>query len=345
MQLAAVARRSIGRSARVEMNSGDSHLNGDCCADGQLVVNLLPSDATVDTGEKPSKRTRRKASRSKDDDNQYCVKSCKHNGNSEGSMVQCHFCQTWVHLECVGENDTEVVGIWTCKSSRIMPSMVERLLEKMSSLEELVMKLETSNQQLVTLVVEQRQEIQSLRDVVTSGGNRPYADVARSRPHGSTLVVGNSLLRDVRLDNGADGEQITIRRKSGATLKDIDQMIKEVGRTGNAEINKIVIVCGTRETIDNVSTTEIKEELGQLLENAKTMTPVITVSSVLPWRKRANPEHLAEINNALRATCADANVTFVDQEANFTFRNGNIDESAFHADGRHLSTSGVGRLL
>ena len=38
-------------------------------------------------------------------------------------------------------------------------------------------------------------------------------------------------------------------------------------------------------------------------------------------------------------------VKFVDNDANFTFRNGAADHAAFQTDGLHLSESGVGRLL
>ena len=140
-----------------------------------------------------------------------------------------------MHLECVGVCEREVVGSWTCKSCRILPSLVERLLEKTTSLEDLVRKLEASNEQLVTLVVEQRQEIRSMRDDVTAFSRRPYAEVARSKPAGSTLVVGNSLLKDLKLKTGADEESIKIRNKSGATLKDIGDMIDGACRTGNED--------------------------------------------------------------------------------------------------------------
>ena len=47
-------------------------------------------------------------------------------------MVQCHMCQAWVHPECVGEDDKDIIGIWSCTSCRMLPTLVERLLEKTS---------------------------------------------------------------------------------------------------------------------------------------------------------------------------------------------------------------------
>ena len=51
----------------------------------------------------------------------------------------------------------------------MLPTLVERLREKTSMLESLVVKLERSNQQLVSLTGEQSQEIRGLReDIATS---------------------------------------------------------------------------------------------------------------------------------------------------------------------------------
>ena len=81
------------------------------------------------------------------------------------------------------------------------------------------------------------------------------------------------------------------------------------------------------------------------MHKAKTVTLSVIVSSVLPCSKGAHPEQLAEVNSAIKHVCDDMNVIFVDHESNLTFRNGDVDTSAFHADGIHLSGSGVDRVL
>ena len=157
-----------------------------------------------------------------------------------------------------------------------------------------------------------------------------------------TLLAGNSLLRDV---SAVGIDTIAVRRKSGATLEDIGDMIEEVSHDDNLDVTKIVIVGGTREAMGNVPANEIKENMELLVQKAKTVTPSVTVSSVLPCSKGANPEQLAEVNSAITHLCDDMNVIFVDHESNLTFRNGDGDTSAFHADGIHLSASGVGRMM
>ena len=92
--------------------------------------------------------------------------------------------------------------------------------------------------------------------------------------------MGNSLLRDVRVDKTSSGNPIKIRKKSGAILADIEQMIDDAANTET--IDEIFIDRGTHETTSEVSVANIKENIAQLLRNAKTVKPTITVSSVLP---------------------------------------------------------------
>ena len=140
-------------------------------------------------------------------------------------------------------------------------------------------------------------------------------------------------------------DTIAHRRKSGATLEDIGDMIEEVRHGDNLDVTKIVIVGGTREVIANVPANEIKENMELLVQKAKTVTPSVIVSSVLPCCKGAHPEQLAEVNSAIKHVCDDKNVIFVDHESNLTFINGDVDTSAFHAEGIHLFASGVDRVL
>ena len=75
-------------------------------------------------------------------------------------------CQMWVHPECVGEVEKEIVTLWCCQSCRQMPTLVEKILQKVTALESCVTTIQESNQQLIALVQEQREEMRSLREDV-----------------------------------------------------------------------------------------------------------------------------------------------------------------------------------
>ena len=93
-------------------------------------------------------------------------------------------------------------------------------------------KLDQSNEQLVRLVCEQRKEIRGLREDERVAARRPGPDGCNVRPPSVTLLAGNGLLRDVHEDTSTCGNNnpITVRKKSGATLNDIGEMIDEVCR-------------------------------------------------------------------------------------------------------------------
>ena len=241
----------------------------------------------------------------------------------------------------MGEDDKDIVYIWTCTTCRVMPTHVHGLLDRVGALEALMVRLDQSNEKLVRLVSEQRTEIRGLMDGMRTVARGPTPD--NVRPPSVTLLAGNSLLRDVNEDMSTGGNNKTIdRRKSWATLDDICDMIEEVRRTDTLDVTKIVIVGGTREVMGNVPANEIKDKMELLVQKAKTVTPSVTVSSVLPCSKGANPGQLAEVNIAIKHVCDDMNVIFVDDESNLTFRNGDVDTSAFHADGVRC---GVDRVL
>ena len=77
----------------------------------------------------------------------------------------------------------------------------------------------------------------------------------------------------------SSGNPIKIQKKSAAILADIEQMIDDTANTET--IDEIVIDRGTHETTSEVSVADIKENIAQLLRNAKTVKPTITLSSVL----------------------------------------------------------------
>ena len=127
-------------------------------------------------------KARRKANKDQADAVwKVCVPNCFHNGNNnKGNVVQCHLCQTWIHPECVGQNDSDIVGIWTCPTCRTLPVLVQQLLDRSSVLESMLVRLEESNRRLVALVGEQRKEMSEFRDGIKSANACSYADVVRA---------------------------------------------------------------------------------------------------------------------------------------------------------------------
>ena len=168
-----------------------------------------------------------------------------------------------------------------------------------------------------------------------------YADVVRA-PRGVTQLVGNSLIRDIDVMRTADGAETNACYKSGASFAEIGDMIDEVAN--HDKLNGIAVVGGTKEAMCSVSIDELKERTQLLITKAKSVAEAVTVGSVLPWRDH-DPERWAKVNGAIRETCCEMCVKYVDHGGNFTFRDGTVDEAAYVSGGLHLSRGGVDRML
>ena len=78
---------------------------------------------------------------------EVCIPSCKKR-NKQLDMVRCCLCMVWYHVECVHETDTK--GVWNCTTCRTLPSLVQRLVDSLSSLKEELSTLSGECQQLRT---------------------------------------------------------------------------------------------------------------------------------------------------------------------------------------------------
>ena len=292
------------------MDNDDTQLTCAECITTDLTFGLPPVEPTVCAvnKEKTTKKARRKANKDQADAVwKVCVPNCFHNGNNnKGNVVHCHLCQTWIHPECVGQNVSDIVGIWSCPTCRTLPVLV-----------------------------------QQLRDGMKSANACSYADVVRA-PRGVTLLVGNSLVHDIDVMRTADDAETNVCCKSGASFAEIGDMIDDAAN--HDKLNGIVVVGGTKEAMGNVSIDELKERTQLLITKAKSVSEAVTVGSMLPWRDH-DPERLAKVNGAIRETCCEMCVKYVDHDGNFTFRDGTVDEAAYVSDGLHLSRGGVDRML
>ena len=106
---------------------------------------------------------------------------------------------------------------------------------------------------------------------------------------GITLLVGNSLVRDIDVMRTVEGVETNVCCKSGASFVEIGDMIDEAAN--HDTLNGIVVVGGTKEAMGNVSIDELKERTLLLVTKAKSVAEAVTEGSVLPWRDH-DPERL-----------------------------------------------------
>ena len=81
------------------------------------------------------------------------------------------------------------------------------------------------------------------------------------------------------------------------------------------------------------------------MRKAEAVTPSITASSVLPSKRRANPDRRADVNTKVKEACSEVDVTFVDNDTNFTSQHGAVDCAPCQREALHLSESGGGGVM
>ena len=126
--------------------------------------------------------------------------------------------------------------------------------------------------------------------------------------------MGDSRLRDVHLEENASGNPIRTRVKSGARFIDIGEMIDDAAKT--SAIGEIIIVGGAREMKEGVNEDLINDEVGKLLQKAKSVTQCVKISSIFPSKITANSERLSDLNTKVRSTCVDNDIVFIDNDVN-----------------------------
>ena len=283
------------------------------------VVTLPPPDGGP--GTKATRKARNRRGRSDAIEHKlYCFPDCKRGRAQSESMVQCHACQTWAHYECIDEGEDDIVGIWTCNACRKMPTMVMELIGMVAKLQESESEMRDTNAQLVGMLSDQQSELHHLREdfnerLPVDTANTHAETTIESPPKPTTLLVVNSLLRNVQHPVANDGSDVSVQSKSGATLADLTDMLEK-----HTDVANVIIVGGTRE-VHNETTTldEINDGFSRMIDTAKTATNTVYVCSVLPTSANKNDERRERANEMIRATCEVKNAKFINNDLNFTY--------------------------
>ena len=224
--------------------------------------------------------------------------------------------------------------------------MVVQLIDMFTKLRDSMSEMRNANAQLVGILAEHQSELHRLREdlkerLPVSKSNTQAEATIDSPSKPTTLLVGNSLLRDVQHPVANDGSAVTVQRKSGATHADLTDMLNE-----HKEVTNAIIVGGSREILNEATSLEdINDGFCRLIDTAKAAASTVYVCSVLPTTDNKYNDRREKVNEIIRETCEEKNATFVNNDLNFTYRDGSCDEATFVKDGIHLSAHGVSKLL
>ena len=164
-----------------------------------------------------------------------------------------------------------------------MPTMVVQLIDMVTKLRDSMSEMRNANAQLVGILAEQQSELHRLREdlkerLPVSKANTQAEATIDSPSKPTTLLVGNSLLRNLHHPVANDGSAVTVQRKSGVTLADLTDMLNE-----HKEVTNAIIVGGSREILNEAtSLDDINDGFCRLIDTARAAANTVYVCSVLP---------------------------------------------------------------
>ena len=288
-----------------------------------------------------------------------CLPLCLHNrengGNKRIKQVCCAICRHIFHQDCIGEIVNEK-HFWTCVICRKLATTVRDLK---SSVKELC----SQNDTLIQLLKKQQLQLDAMQQqqhglctsltTVASDVRRITCSLDIDEDDESsgddddivaagTLIVGDSMIRDVT----SNCEHLTCESMSGARLCDIKKHLKTINPR-KQRLEKILIVCGTNDCATRKTSENIVQEFEQVIRTAKERANEVVVSSILPrLDDKIEPNRIDTINQLLMTHCNSLEVNFINNDTNFKFQNGSVDEVLLLSGDRlHLSRQGITRLL
>ena len=258
--------------------------------------------------------------------------------NSCKDFAHCTLCKNVFHLNCANLKKMPAKSTkWICVLCKDFPSQLNELKQiittvktendllrqKVSSLESRVLFLEDK------LVVKDSADVDDLNDVTN-------AEQSTDRPSKTLLLLGESMLRDVKNDHF---KGTVVKSMSGAKVCDIVGELNS--RDDMASFRNVCIHCGTNDVASGTPTKDIVENIETAITSIMISSPntSVHISAVCP---RDNPRLSLKIdllNKDLKELTTRLGCSFIDTGLMMTYRNGDVDISQF-VDGLHFNERG-----
>ena len=315
----------------------------------------------------PSALPQDKTNNSKD---KHCIPNC--NSKSK-SMIRCCTCMKWFHTICVNEK-SDHEGIWNCFICRNCPNLINKLcfelqltrrditkcLSNENDIKEQLLQMQSSlratqdevkslhavntdlNDQLQKLSVEN----QNLKKLLAgkSEDPTPPSNPVSSSPAPISLVIGDSLLRDIKPNNESS---LQISCNSGYNLVQVADLLNKLSDE-NKQFSTIYVIAGTNDCskTDN-SVAHITDNASKVIDAANKVANSIVFASIIPRTDSGSAQLKSEnVNLSLKSLCQNkANVTFIDLDGTFRVSDGSINDALLLNDGIHLSYKGSEKLI
>ena len=301
----------------------------------------------------------------------YCLESnClygrKEKKNSKKlDMTQCFLCYRLFHDDCVAPNKKDIPGGWPCHECRTLTAQVKQLqvcvTALMTSVESIKNDLTKSLENSATLIekcnaftVENATLKQAVTELTAEVQRQDFKRDAQNDEETDTedddedvqqlgsVLFGDSIIRSL----ASTDDDLKINCISGAKVSDIRKSIRQINPK-KQKFKDMYIVCGTNDVATKKPIDKIGKDFENLIVRAKERSESVHIASITPRNDDdAHKAKLEKMNELLVNICRTAEVNFIDNDKNFRYRDGSIDESLLLAgDKLHLSSNGTKKLL
>ena len=157
-----------------------------------------------------------------------------------------------------------------------------------------------------------------------------------TQPERKSLLIGDSLVRDIRPSK----DTLTVK----PNVPRLENVIDEL--KDSEQLDKIYVVNGTNDCKNEEDPSVIIDTYKTVIEDARKKGNEIIISSIPPRTDDSSIQKKIDIvNQRLMSLTKEEEVTFVNNDGNFTYSDKTVDERLLQHDGCHLSRLGAQRLI
>ena len=206
-------------------------------------------------------------------------------------------------------------------------------------------RMKESNEHLQNSVTELEQKLEyqlKLNKTVNScleDVEKDLKEKSLPAPPVGDLLIGNTTIMEAyrHLEEG-----IEVISLPDAGTEEIEATLRKENKT----YASVTIVTGNKDVCTERPVDELTELYKKLLTQAKTKSGRVVMSSLLPSvGGHGDCKRIETLNPVLKDVCTQLGVVFVDNDKNFKFMDGSVNEEYYSEDGKKLTKAGIKRLL
>ena len=211
----------------------------------------------------------------------------------------------------------------------------DKEIERIKDLNEHLQNSVTELEQKLEYQVKQNETLNShLEDI-----EKDLKENSLPAPPVGDLLIGDTTIMEA-YRHLEEGTEVISLPDAGA------EEIEATLRKENKTYASVTIVTGNKDVCTERPVDELTELYKKLLTQAKTKSGRVVMSSLLPSvGGHGDCKRIETLNPVLNDVCTQLGVVFVDNDKNFKFMDGSVNEDFYSEDGEKLTKAGIKRLL